>query len=173
MALAPDVSYFQSESCAQISGLYGGVDLSLCCLVLLVYCTMLKLVVNVVTQAGAFSRYWSLQNPFLALLMSGQRLSKSIPVEAFQEGGVHCLIAEFLACHQAPVPLLNRALAREALGVRAAAEGDQAAAKEMYQDALQVRSNFSLSDTSFDYDEKGKEQVNIQPATVLQTLVCP
>lgn len=39
---------------------------------------------------------------------------------------------------QAPVPYMNRALAKEALGVEAARSGDTASAASLYRDALQV-----------------------------------
>lgn len=39
---------------------------------------------------------------------------------------------------QAPVPYLNRAIAREALGVKAGSSGDEEAATTLYVKALQV-----------------------------------
>ena len=39
---------------------------------------------------------------------------------------------------QAPVPYLNRALAREALGVEASIGGQSDQANDLYRDALQV-----------------------------------
>ena len=51
--------------------------------------------------------------------------------------------ADMLTAFQAPVPYMNRALAKEALGVEAATSGDTASAADLYRDALQVPS-FSL-----------------------------
>lgn len=45
---------------------------------------------------------------------------------------------------QAAVPYLNRALAKESLGVLAAVSGDKVLANNFYQDALQVR-EFTLN----------------------------
>ena len=39
---------------------------------------------------------------------------------------------------QAPVPYMNRALAKEALGVEAANSGDKASASQLFEEALQV-----------------------------------